>query len=161
MTRWRSSHPPDIPPPLSVGQRDRLVALLDSAPSEATLCDYGARTNIASRGDDFVLSMGRLYASAHCYTSAWRRTRPPTTLKPENPDIFRWRIHPALLGYVREVAVYGVGPMASKPPLRYEKQPHSSVRGIPLARLKTCGGLAKGRIVLFTNDCESTIGPLM
>ena len=64
----KSPHPMDIPSPLSEDQRYRLAALLGSVPSEGDSFDYGVWADNASRGGDFILSMGRWYASAHCYT---------------------------------------------------------------------------------------------
>ena len=106
--------------------------------------------------------MGLLYLGAHGYIAEWRKIRAHTTLCLENIDLFDGRAQPELLGYCRNVALYGVRPLATSPPVRSVQQPNSSVRD---NQGRTASDLwddmVKGRIVLFTNVCADTLGPLM
>ena len=152
----------DEPPKLTTEQTLLLKQYLGCVPAEDSPFCWETWNRIAACGDLFILSVGCMYKSAHCYTSEWRSARAPTTLLPGCLDIFCGRVQPELLEYIGDVATYGVRPKSLYPPVRNEQQPYSSVRDNPIRTAQDLwGDVVKGRILLFTHACEHTLGPLM
>ena len=118
-TEEQSTPPLDTPPMMSANQVSLLPPAISIVPGEDDPPGMNVWATAATLGDEYILSMGCLYLAVHAYISERRRTRAPTTLRLENLDIFTGRAHPALLSFVRNVAVYGAKPRATLPcPIR-------------------------------------------
>ena len=135
---------------------------MNEVPSDDSTYDAAVWEKVAALGDLYILSVGCMYGAARGYISAWGSTRAPTTLLPGNLEMFAGRVQPELLSYVRDVAAYGVRPMATSPPVRSAQLPYSGVRdNTDRTANDMWEDLVKGRVMLFTKVCEHRVGPLM
>ena len=108
--------PLDVPPKLPAKAEEALVQLLKLVPDEDAPFDYDTWKQVALATDEPLKQVGALSVAANAYTCRWRSTRMPTTLTHAGLEVFEGYVEDTVLHYAKDLANFGVKPLADKPP---------------------------------------------
>ena len=127
----RSTPRLEEPPPLAAGQSVKLNNYVSATHSEQSDFNIKKWSDVVNLGDEFLISVGRMYKADRAYGAHWGKVCEPATFTPAGSASFHGRVGRELMAFALDVATYGEKPMPMYPPGRSAQKSYSVCEDYP------------------------------